>query len=386
MLKAALLLAFALAFVPSASAEAKPAKKPDVLIFTNGDQLSGTILRAAGGNVVFKSDMAGELTISFDKIRELRSGSDVSQFALLPKHVPARQQKAVAPEGTLAYSDGFVTITPVAAAPLTVKPADIAYLIDKPTYDKAVAHKAGPLTGWNGTITAGATVVRSSQNATTLTGGIALVRAIPTVPYLPLRNRTLINATESYGTLTTIAPPPPSATLKTSIFHGEFERDEYFSPRFYALADATFDHNLAQLVDLQQIYGVGVGWTAIKGAKQQFDVKADVHYEREQFLAAEYPSTPAPAAPSISLFGSTFAQNYIQTLPHKMVFTESGTYIPSWTTLNAYSANFSAALAAPVFKRLSLSVSTVDGYINNVPSGARRNSFQFITGITYSLH
>ncbi len=388
MLKAALLLTSVIALIPPAFAQTGPAKAPDVLIFTNGDQLSGTILRAVSGSVVFKSEMAGELTVSFDKIRELRSGSAASQFAMLRKHVPAKQQSAVTPEGTLAYADGRVTITPPAAQPVTMKPAEVAYLIDKQTYDKAIVHKAGPLTGWNGTVTGGATVVRSSQNGTTLTAGVALVRAIPTVPFLPARNRTLVNATESYGTLTTIAPPPSSDTIKTNIFHGEVERDEYFSPRLYALADAAFDHNFSQFLQLQQIYGGGIGWTAIKGSKQELDVKVDAHYEREQFFAP--PSPPAtfgtPAAPSLSLFGSTFAENYTRTFPRKIIFTESGSYIPSWTTLNAYSANFTAALAAPVFKRLSVSVSTIDGYLNNAPVGTRRNSFQFISGVTYNLH
>ena len=41
--------------------KAKPA--PDVILFTNGDQLTGTVERGVGDNIVFKSDMAGELTI-----------------------------------------------------------------------------------------------------------------------------------------------------------------------------------------------------------------------------------------------------------------------------------------------------------------------------------
>ncbi len=386
MLKVKLLLAAVIALVPNLPAQSAPPKTPDVLVFTNGDQLSGKIVRAVSGSVVFKSDMAGELTVSFDKIKELRSGSDASQFAMLPKHVTAKKENASTPEGALAYSSGNLTITPPSAAPVTMKAADVAYLIDKATYDKAIAHKAGPLDGWNGSITGGATVVRSSQDGTTLTAGVALVRAIPTVPYLPLRNRTLVSATESYGTLTTIAPPPPSATVKTSIFHGELERDEYFSPRLYALADASFDHNFSQLLQLQQIYGGGLGWTALKKPKQELDLKVDVHYERQQFFSPVPPATPTPAAPSVSLFGSTFAETYTRTLPRKIIFTESGSYIPAWTTLNDYSANFSAALAAPVFKRLSVSVSTIDGYLNNAPVGSRRNSFQFITGVTYNLH
>ena len=42
----------------------------------------------------------------------------------------------------------------------------------------------------------------------------------------------------------------------------------------------------AQGLNLQQIYGVGLGWTVIKTPVQEFDVKADVHYETAELPAA----------------------------------------------------------------------------------------------------
>lgn len=368
--------------------EAKPAPAADVLIFSNGDQLTGHLERATGGNVLFKSDMAGELTIGFDKIKELRSGSGASQFALLrkgPKGVPI--VRGPAPEGTILYANGDITITPPASsssvAPVTVKPADVAYLVDKPTYDKAISHNAGFMDGWNGTITGGATVVRSSTNGTTLTAGTSLVRAIPTVPYLPARNRTTFNLNETYGKLTTVAPPPPTPTVKTSIFHTDGERDEYFSSRLYALGDAAFDHNFSQGLQFQQIYGAGVGWTPIQNPKEELDVKADLHYEHQGYMQ---PPTVATATPNVSLFGSTFAETYHRNLPRKMVFTEVGNFIPAWNALNDYAANVTATLALPVWKRLNASISTTDNYLNDPAVGFQKNSYQFVTGITYSLH
>ena len=54
------------------SDSAKPA--PDVIVFANGDQLTGTLERATGDSFVFKSDIVGEITVSADKIKELRAG------------------------------------------------------------------------------------------------------------------------------------------------------------------------------------------------------------------------------------------------------------------------------------------------------------------------
>src|SRR5665213_2607600 len=65
-----------------ASARAKQAGS-DVLVFINGDQLTGTLVRSSGGTVIFRSTMAGELTVSWSKVQELRSHR---KFVVLRKH------------------------------------------------------------------------------------------------------------------------------------------------------------------------------------------------------------------------------------------------------------------------------------------------------------
>ena len=88
------------------TAQAPAAPPPDVVVFTNGDQLTGTVLRGVGDSIVFKSDMAGEITIPLNKIKELRSQS---KFAVLRKGAPITR-KATVPAGTLAVGDNAVTL------------------------------------------------------------------------------------------------------------------------------------------------------------------------------------------------------------------------------------------------------------------------------------
>ena len=114
--------------------------------------------------------------------------------------------------------------------------------------------------------------------ASTYTAAVALTRAIPTVSWLPPKDRTLLGLTETYGKLTQPAipqtsPPTLASTTMTNIFHAGLEQDRYLTPRLYVLGSMTFDHNYSQGLDLQQVYGGGVGWTAIKNAVQELDVK-----------------------------------------------------------------------------------------------------------------
>ena len=349
---------------------------PDVLLFTNGDQLTGKLLRAVGGSAIFKSDMAGEVTIPFDKVKELRSGS---QFAVLRKNGPVRG--AAVDVGAVRMAEKNVEVTRISQGVVTIPAAQVQYVIDRATYDRSVARVAGPLEGWSGAATAGLSLVRGTQTSTTFSASSSLARTIPSVPYLPARNRTLFNIAESYGNQRTpVLPLPAVATpdivIRTHIFHADLERDEYFHPAAFAFVNAGFDHNFAQGLQLQQVYGAGVGWTPIKNSTQQLDLKADAHYERQTYTV---PSL------NVNLFGSTFSEVYRRNLPRKVLFTESGAYIASWNNLDAYSSNIMGMLTLPVTRRFGASVTATDNYLNIVPAGYQHNSLQLVMGITYTL-
>jgi hypothetical protein len=371
------LVAAALAF-PSAGHAQTPAAKPvpDVIVFTNGDRLTGKLERGVGDSVVFQSDMAGEITVPLAKIKELHSSGS---FAILRKDVKPSTKAAAA--GTITFSDNKLTVTSAGAPPETVPVDKVGFILDKATYDKELDRKPSLGYGWNGTLNGGATIVRATDYGETLTAGIALVRAIPVVPYLPARNRTTFNLQETYGKLTspvipqTVPPSAPAVTL-TSIFHSDAERDEYVSPRFYALAQTAFDHNYSQGLDLQQVYGGGIGWTPVKSGKQQLDVKATVQYEKQAFQTA---------TSNQNLIGSTLSETYRRNLPRKLLFTESASILPAFNNTNAYSASATAGLALPLFKRLSVTLTTTDNFLNNPSVGYQKNSFQFVTGASYSL-
>ena len=368
---------------------ASPATKtpPDVLIFTNGDQLTGKLERATGGDVIFKSDMAGELTIPLAKVKELHSGSEF---------VALRKKNGIKPEplaaGSVTFTATEVQIHPETGPLRTLPAGELGYLIDVPTYARAVDHRAGPLEGWSGAATGGFTLVRSTQKATTFTAAANFVRTIPTLSYLPARNRTTVNITETYGVEQTpvipqTAPPTPPSVVQTSIFHADAERDRYFSPRLFLLGDLSYDHNFSQGLQLQQLYGLGIGWTPVKADKQELDLRVDAHYEKQQFLpaSASAPTVNGVVQDNFNLIGSTFQQNYRRNLPMKFVLTEWTNILPAWNDRKAYTANAYLAINMPLFKRLSATVSATDNYLNNPSPGYRTNSVQFVTGLTYTL-
>ena len=362
-------------------AQDKPAPPPpDVVVFKNGDQLTGKLERSVGSSITFKSDAVGEVTISLDKIKELRSSSN---FVVLKKDEKITRQPRQATAITMV--DDSVKED---ASGETIPTKNVGYIVDGATYNKELNGNPGPFKGWDGSIIGGATILQSTSYGQTFTLGTSLVRTIPSVGYLPLRTRSTFNLLETYGKLTQptvpqTTPPTPDAVAKTNIFHTDFEHDKYLSSRFYMLGGVAYDHNFSQGLALQQIYGVGAGYTILLDSVQQLDAKADVHYERQHFT--QYPA-PAVSSPDQNLIGSTFGEAYKRTLPGKILFTQSGTYIQSWNNTNAWSAIGAFGLALPVYHRFSLSVNFLDNYLNNPAFGFNKNSMQFVTGVTYTLH
>ncbi|MGI8771803.1 MAG: DUF481 domain-containing protein [Acidobacteriaceae bacterium] len=376
-----LALAISPALAPSAAAQkaaAQSAPTPtDTLTFTNGETLTGELELANSDGVTFKSPVAGELTVKWDKIKELKSDN---QFAVLAKNQKLKRKTAagVVPQGTLSVADSNVQVSTSSGAK-TVPVGQTDAIVNAADFTKQISGPSGFLNGWNGLATLGISLVRSTQNQTTFTGALNLVRAIPTVDWLPARNRTLIDYNQAYGsTSQAVAGLQPAQTVKTNIFHFDFERDEYITDRVYYFGGVSFDHNFSQGLDLQQQYGGGIGWTAIKSAVQELDVKADIHYQKQHF-------SDSTANPDQNLIGSTFGETYTRVLPRKIALDQFAAFTESWNNTNAYSSHVGANVTFPVYKGLGFNVGAIDDYLNTAPVGFNKNSFQFTTGISYTI-
>lgn len=374
------LLSFAIALFAAlnCSAQANPAPNPapDTLVLSNGDTLHGKFLSEVGGKVTFHTEPLGDVAVTWDKIKELHT---TGKFAVLDKTVKLRGKKTEGqiPVGTVDATNNAVTVhaeNVAALPPVPVK--DAQFIIDAPTLQKQAFHEPNFFTGWNGALTAGGTLVTATQNQYTVSGGVGLVRTIPTVAWLNPRNRTSFDFAGSFGKIT----EPGTPAIKSTIIHADAERDEYVSSRIFGLAQTAFDHNFSQDLDLQQIYGGGLGWTTLKTPKQELDLKGTVQYEKQQFIQGS-------STGNQNLIGSTFSAGYIAHL--KLVtYTQGLAFIPAWNQTHAYSANETNTFAFPAYKNFSFSVGTLDSYLNDPPASTpptKRNSFQFTMGLTYAI-
>lgn len=363
-------------FAQSASGNGKP--DPDVLIFTDGEKLIGQFEHATGSSVTFKSDMAGEVTADWSKIKELHTSQ---KFAVIPKGVTLGKNVNTSriPQGALSMADQKLTVTPQAQGTTqTIPVGDAAHVIDQATFQRDVVHNPGFFNGWAGAIAAGASLVQATQSSRTFTGAFNFVRAIPSEAWLAPRNRTIVDFAASYGKVS----EPGTPTVKTNIIHGDIERDEYLTSRVYGFGQAAWDHNFSQGLGLQQSYGGGLGWTAYKTDNEELDLKASIDYIKQQFIQ---PAPPKPLIPDENLIGAIFGQTYHRNFARGIVLNEALSITPSFNVPSAYSALGDVTLGLPLYKKFNLVFGVLDSFLNNPPPTFKKNSFQFTASLAYSI-
>ena len=346
-----------------------PAKpEPDTLLLTTGEKLIGKFVRSIGATVTFHSESLGDVKVDWSKIQELHSSQ---KFAVVKKGVELNRHSDLktVPAGTVD-----MTAQTLAVGGQKIPVADAADVVDQTGFENAVLHNPGFFQAWRGSVTAGLALVQATQQSRSFSGGISLIRAVPTEDWLAARNRTILDISGSDGSVS----QPGTPTVKTQIFHGDAERDQYL-PRSnaYFFGQAAFDHNYSQALDLQQLYGGGFGWTVIKQANETLDLKGSMSFERQSFQIA---------SSDHNLIGSVFSESFTRKLGKGVTFLEGVSFTPAWNEMHAYSWNANAALNVPVLKRLGFTAAILDTFLNDPPPTFNKNSFQLTMGLTYSLN
>ena len=390
---------------PAQTAAEKPVepaakKEPEIkeeLTLKNGDRLTGELLNSTGTEVKFKTELAGEVTVKWENVKELKSKRD---FAVVPKDLKEARESAKVPQGAIKIGEKGVVVSPVSttkpetgaappeseakpgatketAAAKEIPTSKIASVVDDASYQKEINKKIGFRSGWDGHITTGTSMIYSTQNTSLYQVDTALKRSIPTVSWLEPKLRTTIDFTLSAGKTT----QPGTETTITNIYHVGGERDEYFSPRGYYLQVLSEDHNYAQGLVIQQKYGGGIGSTLFKKKDAELDITVDLHYENQEFQANQSVDVKAL---SLHLIASTLTEGYTRKWG-KLQFNEKLLADLTWNDVSAFSASGTSSVRLPVYKRLAFSVSTIDNFLNNPQIGYKKNSFQFVTGFALNL-
>ena len=112
----------------------------DQVVLSNGDRLTGAIVKSDAKNLILKTEFAGEVTIKWDAVREITSGE--------PLHVQLKEGKDLV--GKVTTTDGNLYVETNNGK--VEAPKDAVVLLrsesEQAAYDKSL--HPGLLQGWNG--------------------------------------------------------------------------------------------------------------------------------------------------------------------------------------------------------------------------------------------
>lgn len=380
----AIVFALLLCFLPLCTRQAR-AESPDTVTLTSGEQLSGKLIRVEAGKVVFHSSVLGDVAFPLDKVKTLHAG----QFAVVGKglHLTHKTAAQGIPVGSIAIKDGAVHVTPAHGEEKLLPASETQYLIDATSFHRVLGGRPSLLQGWGGSVTLGASMVKSTDSAQTYTGALSLVRAVPTVAWLPPGSKTTLNLGGTYGLArnpeidVNSAVVQPASVTKTDLLQGSLEYDRYFTPALFGYGVAAANHNLGSGLLVQQSYGGGIGWTVCNDSKNNLALKAAMQYEQQQF----YNSNSQPLTPTKNLSAAAISETWVRSFAHSFKLSQDFLLNPALNVAQAYAATADASLIFPAYKNLNFTLASSDNYVGDPPAGFLRNTFQFTAGITYNL-
>ena len=142
----------------------------DQITLKNGDHLTGKVVKADGKTLVLHTEAAGDVTIQFAAIQEIKTDEDL--------HVVLKDGKTAV--GPVTSNDGKLEVTTKAGGTVEASKDDVSVIRndeEQGAYDKSL--HPGLMRGWNGGVNVGFALARGNNQTENL--AIAFNAAHPTL-------------------------------------------------------------------------------------------------------------------------------------------------------------------------------------------------------------
>jgi putative salt-induced outer membrane protein YdiY len=217
---------------------------------------------------------------------------------------------------------------------------------------------------WEGTADFGLALASGNADTTTVTSGVALVRATPrdkmTVTFAQLFTRD--NEREEDATL-------------ANLVRGGVRYDYNFDKRLFGYGTTEVETNALQNLDLRLVLGGGLGYRAVRNERTQLDLFGGAVWNHEWFAdELERDSGEAQVGQS---FGYRFND--------RVAFKQQFVLYPNMTQMGELRHNFDASLSTAINHRLSWQVAVSNRYISNPPVGRDGNDLFVTTGLKFKI-
>ena len=348
----------------------------DQVTLKNGDRLTGTVVKSDGKTLVLHTDAAGDVTIQFAAIQEIKTDTDKEL------HVTLKGGKTAV--GPVTTTEGKIEIATKTGGTVEAPKDDVTLIrndAEQLAYDKSL--HPGLKHGWNGGANVGFSVARGNSETENL--ALALNAVHPTL------NDKITLYLSSIDTQNNLATPSTVANLIQS----GLRYDRNLNPLLFVFGAGDFMSNALQFLDLRSVYSGGFGYHAIKSDITTLDFLGGLNYTHETYSnGAEIPPTPPSTTPTgvFASYGKTnrfVALTLGEELNHKLgkstVVTQNLYFFPNLQDTGQYRATFNLGTVTKIGKAFGWQNQFGDIYVSNPPSGAKKNDLILTTGLNFSF-
>ena len=339
----------------------------DQVTLKNGDRLTGTVVKSDGKTLVLHTDAAGDITIQFAAIQEIKTDPNNEL------HVSLKGGKTAV--GPVTTTDGNIEIATKTAGTVEAPKDDVTLIrndAEQKAYDKSL--HPGLTHGWNGGVNVGFSVARGNSQTENL--ALAFNAVHPT-----LNDKISMYSSIIYTT-NNLATPSSVANLET----GGIRYDRNIDSKLFGFVGADFMSNGLQYLGLRSVGSGGLGFHAVKSPTTTLDFLAGINYTHETYhYIPAVPPIPATPGVTNNFAALTLGEDLMHKLGKSTVITQNLYFFPNLQDTGQYRGIFNLGTVTKISKWLGWQNQFGDIYVSNPPNGARKNDLVLTTGLNISF-
>jgi Protein of unknown function, DUF481 len=224
--------------------------RADQVSLTNGDRVTGKLVKKDGNSLTVKADLMGEVTIPWDKVVTVTSDG--------PLYVDLTGGKSLRGKVGVNVKEEKVEVATATATESAVL-ADLVAIRNEDTQKQHERlENPGWLDLWEGFVDLGWGAARGNARTTTLTTAFNATRVTRTDKVTAYFNQIYAKALVA-GDLATTA----------DALRGGWSYNRNLNPRLFASLFNDYEYDQFQNLDLRFVAGGGLGYTGIKGDRPE---------------------------------------------------------------------------------------------------------------------
>ncbi len=319
----------------------------DELFFKNGDRLTGKIEHLVGGKFVFKSDIAGEVTVDISNIKTFSSDSPIK----------------------VCLKDGTVFTRKVVSSDPNRFAIEADETLEAQEFEldalSSVNPPLKPPAKWTGDLSVGVTSTHGNSKTEMISANANLVKRTE-------KDRAQVTADYAKGEQED--PDTGETVTIEDWWRAKGKYDYFLSKKMYGYLDGRYEKDAVADLERRVIIGVGAGYQWIESE--------DMNFSSEFGLASLYEKfdNQTESNDEISL---QLSYNFDKKLRKNIKLVHDLTYYPSIDKFSNYFLTTTAGVRADFTEKFFVTAKAILNYDTTPAIGAHKTDVKYFLGLGY---